>query len=318
MFEIGPDLVETATLATLRFSGTSARRDLMTDAAVPRSSAIIHMRLKNQGCNAKWPKMDGIFRRNRRNGVTRAAVLVAALTIALSGSALVVADDMGNTESEVATAQSSDVLTWSERYYPISVGNVLYFKAFAKDRPEEKLKIKAEINCIETKDGTDYFYFYAPGVDVRYLVRRDASGVYMRGIKYPFPLFAFSITVDIKPELMFIRFPLEVGAKWEQETEAKARILFIPIKKDLRASFEIVRKEILQTEAGEIEAYLVHAWVGRGDEEPELGKFWYAKGIGYAVANTVEHFAEIVGYRVFDEQKRVWNEKPPENPEDYE
>lgn len=249
--------------------------------------------------------------------MTRAAVLVVALAIAVSPSALVVADDMGSTESEVATAKSSDVLTWSERYYPMSVGNVLYFKGFAKDKPEEKLKIKAEIRNIEAKEGTDYFYFYAPEVDIRYLVRRDAGGVYMRGIKFPFPLFTFSITVDIKPELRFIRFPLEVGAKWEQETKAKARVLFVPIKKDLRASFEIVRKEILQTEVGEIEAYLVHARVGRGDEEPELGKFWYAKGIGYSVANTIEHFAEIVGYRVFDEQKRVWNEKLPENPEDY-
>ncbi len=250
-------------------------------------------------------------------------MLVAGLTLltcfcgAASRSAHVGADDMGSTESEVAAAKSFGVLTWSERYYPMSVGNVLYFKAFKKDKPEEKLKIKAEVKCIETKEGTDYFYFFAPEVDVRYLVRRDAGGVYMRGIKFPFPLFKFAITVDIKPELMFIRFPLEVGAKWEQETRAKARVLFIPIKKDVKASFEIVRKESLQTEAGEIEAYLVHAWVGRGDEEPELGKFWYAKGIGYTVANTIEHFAEIVGYRVFDEQKRVWNEKLPENPEEY-
>jgi hypothetical protein len=47
-----------------RFSRTSARRDLMTDAAVLRSSVIIYMRLKDRGCNIKWSKADGFCRRD--------------------------------------------------------------------------------------------------------------------------------------------------------------------------------------------------------------------------------------------------------------
>jgi hypothetical protein len=47
------------------FPGTSPRRDLMIDAAVLRSSVIIHMRLKDQGRNVKWPRADGIFTRER-------------------------------------------------------------------------------------------------------------------------------------------------------------------------------------------------------------------------------------------------------------
>jgi hypothetical protein len=246
--------------------------------------------------------------------IARAIALAAALACAFPAAA----DDQHERDLEPVTTGSSEELTWSEQFYPLAVGNVLYFRARENDKPDEQRKIKAEIKSVETKDGVDYFYFYAPEVDARYLIRRDADGVYMRVIKFPFPLFKFSIKVDIEPELRFIKFPLEVGATWEQESRASARILFVPRKEDLHARFEVVKKDILHTDAGEIEAYLVHAWVARGDGEPDFGQFWYAKGIGYAFGETVEYATEIVGYRVFDESARVWTEHLPENPEEYE
>jgi hypothetical protein len=47
------------------FSRTRAWRDLMTDAAVLRSSVIIYMRLRDRRRNVKWARPDGICGRDR-------------------------------------------------------------------------------------------------------------------------------------------------------------------------------------------------------------------------------------------------------------
>ena len=49
----------------------------MTDAAVLRSSVVIYVKLKDQGCSIKWPKMDGICRSDRCQirGVSRRTVV---------------------------------------------------------------------------------------------------------------------------------------------------------------------------------------------------------------------------------------------------
>jgi len=64
----------------------------MTDAAVLRSSVIIYMRLKDQGCNVKWPRVDGIFRREhhtlRADGDRVTAVVSSVLELLCGGAIL--------------------------------------------------------------------------------------------------------------------------------------------------------------------------------------------------------------------------------------
>ena len=209
-------------------------------------------------------------------------------------------------------------ITEDEKYYPISKGNLLFFKAYKKSEPNKLIKVKAEVIGIEKKDGKDYYYFYAPNVNIRYLIRNDKDGVYMRVIKYPFPIFNFSIEVDIVPEICFLKFPLKVGTKWEQKAKAKTTFLFMPIVRNITSSFEIVKRETIKTDVGEIDTYVVHAKVDQGDGKSEIEKYWYGKNLGYVKADTNVHFAEIVGYSIIDEETGERKEKLPEGVDKYE
>ncbi len=209
-------------------------------------------------------------------------------------------------------------ITLYEKYYPMAKGNKLYFEAYKKAEPQKLLKVKAEIKDIEIKDGKEYFYFYAPKVDIRYLIRRDKDGVYMRVIRYPFPIFNFSIEANIVPEVNFFKFPIKEKNKWEEKAKASAQILFWNIEKNVKSNFKMIKREKIKTKAGEIDTCLIHAIVAQGDEKPTVEKYWYGKGLGYVRADTNVHFAEIVGYSIIDEETGEKYEKLPEKVEEYE
>ncbi|MCX7697892.1 MAG: hypothetical protein N2114_00300 [Candidatus Goldbacteria bacterium] len=209
-------------------------------------------------------------------------------------------------------------ITPDEKYYPMAKGSLLFFEAYKKAEPDKIIKVKAEIKDIEKKDEKDYFYFYAPKVDIRYLIRRDKNGVYMRVIRYPFPIFNFSIEANIIPEVNFFKFPLKAGNKWEQKAKASAQILFFSIERNITGKFEVVKREKIKTKVGEIDTYLIHAVVDQGDGKATVEKYWYGKGFGYVRADTNVHFAELVGYSIIDEETGQRYEKLPEKVNEYE
>lgn len=208
----------------------------------------------------------------------------------------------------------------SHRYYPAYVGNILYFRAAKKSEPGKQLYVKVQVVGIEKKEDGKYFYFYGRKVNIRYLIGVDKKeGIYMRVIKYPFPLLGFSIEVDVEPKMQILRFPMKAGDKWHYKGKAKAHLLFIPITRNVKADFEVVERVTMKTQAGEIDAYHMKVLVDSGDGKgTTTEQYWYGKDIGYSVANTSEHWAEITGYRIFNEQEGRWIEKLPENPEKYE
>ena len=217
----------------------------------------------------------------------------------------------------VATAIADDSYT----YYPGHVGNVLYLKGIKRSVPDKTLYVKAETKAIETRDGKEYYYFYAPQVEIRYLINIDKeNGISMKIIKYPFPFFGASIEVTLTPQMMFLKFPLKVGEKWSYQGRGEATLLgFIKVGRDLKTDFEIIGKETVKTEAGDFEAYNVLANVDEGDGKPVRSeKYWYAKGLGYTIADTTSHRADLVGYKIYDEATGTWKEKLPEGVAKYE
>jgi hypothetical protein len=238
-------------------------------------------------------------------------IIMAAAAVFIFSSAYS-ADAGGNTCTAAPELSSS--------FYPISLHSVLYLKGYKKDNPSKELYVKAEVIKIEKKDGHDYYYFYAPQVNVRYLVRETQDGIQMRVIKYPFPFFGFSIEVDLNPPMIFLKYPLEPGTKWSHKGRAETTVFgFMKIGRDIKSDFEIVSKETIKLPAGEFEAYHVTANVDEGDGKgPHLEKYWYAKGIGYSKADVAGHFAELVGYKMFDEKSGTFIEKLPEGVEKYE
>lgn len=215
---------------------------------------------------------------------------------------------VGDDESVSAT---DEPLTRSARYYPLTVGNEYYYTAIKANAPNRELRVKAEIKNLQTVDGEDYFYLFAPSENIRYLLRRDKAGVYMRLLKRDFPLFGLTFNVHLKPEVMFLRFPLAIDDQWSQRVTASARIFFIPIRRTIEAKYHVVDKVVLHTEAGDIEAFVVNASLGVVGGEIANKTFWYGEKIGYIKSSAPEDSMIIVGYRVFDEQTGLWINNSP-------
>jgi len=201
----------------------------------------------------------------------------------------------------------------SARYYPLTIGNKYYYKVIRTDAASREYQVKAEVRNVQTVDGKDYFYFFAPGADIRYLVRRDESGVFMRLLKREIPLFGISFNVHLVPELMFLRFPLTVGDQWSQQVVAKARILFIPVSRTIEGRFHVVDRQVLHTEAGDIDVFVVNASLGVANQSMANKTFSYGANVGYVKADAPEDFTVLVGYRVFDEQTGIWIDKTPDD-----
>jgi len=204
-----------------------------------------------------------------------------------------------------------------ERYYPEHIGNTWYFMGYKKNAPDKMLKVKAEILSEEIKDGQPYYYIHAPQIGIRYVNKRKADAVYMRVIKYPFPIFGFPIEVDIVPEMPVIKFPLIAGAKWFHEAKARAVVLFVPLERNIRSDFEIIGRETIKVPAGELDTWRIKVLVNQGDGNVTTEEYWYARDFGYCKANTSGHYAELVGYRFWDEMNKRWNEKIPADEKEY-
>jgi len=202
-------------------------------------------------------------------------------------------------------------LTLSARYYPLTVGNEYYYKAVKANAPNRELRVKVEIKDLQAVDGDDYFYLFAPSENIRYLIRRDKAGVYMRLLKRKFPLFGLSFNVHLKPELLFLRFPLVIGDQWSQRVTASARLFFIPFSRTIEAKYHVVDHVILHTEAGDIDAFVVNASLGVVGGAIASKTFWYGENVGYIKGSAPEDSMIIVGYRVFDEQTGLWIDNSP-------
>ncbi|MCX7697861.1 MAG: hypothetical protein N2114_00145 [Candidatus Goldbacteria bacterium] len=209
----------------------------------------------------------------------------------------------------------------SQRFFPASIGNKWFYQGYWKNDKDKKIvKVKAEILNIEKRDGKEYFYYYAPKVGIRYLNRKDEKGVYMRVIKFPFPIFSFAlIEVDIVPEMLVIKFPLKVGEKWTQKAKASTTLFgFWKIERDIQSDFEVVEKVKINTGVGEIEAYHIRANVDNSYEKT-VENYWYGKDIGYSVSDTTSYFVKVHGYIIKDEKTgEIRKVIPPEGTKEYE
>ncbi|HDT15727.1 MAG TPA: hypothetical protein ENN55_05910 [Firmicutes bacterium] len=207
----------------------------------------------------------------------------------------------------------------SSRYYPSHLGDEWYLKATRTAEPEKERKVKARLRSIEERKDGIYNYFYAPDVDVRYMIRKiEGDGVYMSVIVYPFPLFGFPIEAKLKPAMKIMDFPLEAGKKWSYEGQAEAHILFIPIRRNIKADFEVKGRVVLELECGSVDTYNIEVKVDEGDGSGlKTEKYWYGRDLGYTVAATTGHTAYLTGYRVFDAEKGKYAEKIPEDYKEY-
>lgn len=207
----------------------------------------------------------------------------------------------------------------SSSFFPVSIGNVWYYKAYKTDATDKILKIKATIASIEKIDGIDYYFFYAPSVDIRYLIRKDDDGVLLKVMKFPFPIFNFSIYVYFSPEFPMIKFPVLKGEKWNYKGKAEAPILGIfKITREIYAEFSVVKREKIITDAGRLDTYHIMVKLDEGDGKGiKIKKYWYTKNIGFTISDNDNHRCELTGYVVKSDVDGKQRQKIPKDVEEY-
>ncbi len=212
-------------------------------------------------------------------------------------------------------SKNSGLQDESGLYYPMQLNNTWYLKAYKQSNKDKLLNVKAQVIRIEERDGKEYYYFYAPSVDIRYLMRKDETGVYMKSMKYPFPIFNFSVYVDFTPEVQIMKFPLKAGDKWDVKGKADALIFkFFKITRNIESRFECVGYEKITTAAGTIDTCHISVMIDEGDGKGFYQEnYWYGKNTGYAYSDTKNHHAELVGYKLYKEKElsETADEKEP-------
>jgi len=184
----------------------------------------------------------------------------------------------------------------AENWYPINVNDSWIYEGYFKSEPKKILKVKAVIAEERKIDGKNYYFYNVPGFDVRFFVRAEESGAYMKLIRYPYPLFKFlSYDVVLKKEVLFVKYPFIQGEKWQQKTEAAAMLWPIVINRKIKMDMETVEMKKVLFKGEEKEAWRVRILMDQGDGKIKEENHWYIDGKGYIGGETAEHKVMMSG-----------------------
>jgi hypothetical protein len=183
----------------------------------------------------------------------------------------------------------------AEFTYPLDQSITWIYKSVEK---ATGLTFTAEASIIsrETVEGREYLFFSAPSVNIRFLVRGDESGVYMKVIKYPYPLLNFaSYDIYVQPELLFIKYPMAAGEKWEQELDARAVIFgMFTFERKIKVYFENKGIEKVLLDGVELEAWHIVMLRDEGEGSIKKEESWYVDKLGYVKGETETNYIDIM------------------------
>ena len=196
------------------------------------------------------------------------------------------------------------IFLFSYEFFPVHLGDAWYYKGYKKADKNNWFDIKAEVKTIEVIDGKEYFYYSAPAANVRFLIRTDDAGAYLRVLRFPYPILDFlSIDIDIKPEIKFLRFPFVVGDSWSMTATARAEFFKFEIIKNLTAEFTVLGNEYISVKGVPLETYHVRNSINQGDGNPPMvEEHWHGKGVGYTQSDTPEYFLTLDHYEPVSNQ----------------
>jgi len=187
----------------------------------------------------------------------------------------------------------------AQSYYPVQKGYVWYYKGYKKNEPNKVYDVKAEIIDVRKIDDKDYCYYYAPQFNIRSFLRSDHDGVYMKVIRFPYPVLNFmSIDIYFYPEIKFVDFNKRPGETWVEKVKAQAQVLSMTITRDITAKFEFVGIEKVKVGDKEIPAFHIRNNIDQGDGIWHIEDNWYAKGIGYAGGENENQYAKLYKFEI--------------------
>jgi len=172
-----------------------------------------------------------------------------------------------------------------------------HYAGHMKQDNAAKIRVEAKIISFDTINSVQYMYYAAPSVDVRFMVRVDEAGAYMKLVKYPFPILKF-LTVDVymEPEIQFLKFPLTEGETWTQNLKATADLVPFKLNRDVKVKFTVVAKEKFRYKGADLDCYRVRMERDEGMGTLWVEDNWFASGLGFVRGDTPEYFIELNGY----------------------
>ncbi|MGD0566341.1 MAG: hypothetical protein ABSA34_03310 [Candidatus Goldiibacteriota bacterium] len=182
-------------------------------------------------------------------------------------------------------------------FYPSAPGMSWHYAGRWKQGDMQKVSVDASISSVKTINSLQYMYYTAPSVDVRFMVRIDGKGAYMKLVKYPFPVLKF-LTVDVymTPEIQFLKFPLFEGETWSQELKATADLVPFKLDRRIKVKFTVVAKEKFSYKGKTLDCYHVKMERDEGQGALRVEDNWFAQDIGFVRGETPEYFIELDGY----------------------
>jgi hypothetical protein len=183
---------------------------------------------------------------------------------------------------------------FSSDYFPMGDGYAWTYEGYMKNTPKKKLVVTASIIKKEKISGLEYYYYSAPSVDVRFLVRVDGNYGYMKVLKYPFPVLKF-VTVDVylTPEIQFIKLPYKAGDTWEQKINAEVELTPFKLNQGIKVKFTVLDPEKFVFKGREYEVFHVRMVRDEGNNNIRIEDNWFADGLGFVRGETPEYFIEI-------------------------
>jgi hypothetical protein len=183
-----------------------------------------------------------------------------------------------------------------QEFYPSGPGMVWHYTGHMKDS-SAKLLVEAKIILLNKIDSVQYMYYAAPSVDVRFMVRVDDKGAYMKLLKYPFPILKF-LTVDVylDPEIQFLKFPLTEGETWTQNLKATADLVPFKLNRDIKVKFTVFAREKFRYKGADLDCYRVRMERDEGTGSLWIEDNWFASGLGFVRGDNPEYFIELNGY----------------------
>ena len=183
-------------------------------------------------------------------------------------------------------------------FYPSAPGMIWHYSGHLKQGDMQKISVDASISSVKTINSLQYMYYTAPSVDVRFMVRIDDKGAYMKLVKYPFPVLKF-LTVDVylTPEIQFLKFPLFEGETWSQELKATADLVPFKLDRRIKVKFTVTAKEKFNYRGIARDCYHVRMERDEGQGQPRVEDNWFAQDLGFVRGETPEYFIELDGYK---------------------
>lgn len=184
----------------------------------------------------------------------------------------------------------------ADSYYPMSEGAVYHYNAYKSAEPLKELTVSLLFTTPVNENEKGFLWCRADTMDLAYLLKEDATGIYMKAMRYPVPFLGF-ITTDVffSEPTMILKYPVVEGEEWANTLNARAGIFLFDFKDRVYIRYRIAKTGEINVEGRTVRYCVVETRLLDKDKKEVTERHVYAQGIGYIESETREHKLRLIG-----------------------